>query len=100
MKETVFWMQCKNQEICEIGNRKQSAIPYSAVVLPRYSILFYSSTCSMNQMQVEVKPCKAEIRKGKKKSCVRSHYAELKSGRNNELEGKCVYNPEWERNPA
>ena len=46
-----------------------------------YSILFDSS--STNRMQPEVKHCKAEIRKGK--NSVRRHYAELKSGRNNEL---------------
>ena len=39
-------------------------------------------------MQLEVKPCKAEIRKGKNESSVRTQYAELKSGRDNELEGE------------
>ena len=48
------------------------------------SILFDSS--SSNQMQPEVKPCKAEIEKGKNESSMRRQYAELKSGRNNELE--------------
>ena len=37
-------------------------------------------------MQPEVKPCKAEIGKGKNESSVRKQYPELKSGRNNELE--------------
>ena len=37
-------------------------------------------------MQLEVKPCKAEIGKGKNESSVRRQYAELKSGRNSELE--------------
>ena len=44
MIETLFFFDAvrnKNQENCEIGNRKQSAMPYSAVVLPWYSILFY-----------------------------------------------------------
>ena len=49
-----------------------------------YSILFDSS--SMNQMQPEVKPNKAEIGKGKNESSVRRQYTELKLGRNNELE--------------
>ena len=49
-----------------------------------YSILFDSS--STNQMQSEVKPCTAEIGKGKNESSVRRQYAELKSDRNNELE--------------
>ena len=31
----------KNQENCKIGNRKQSAVLYSAVVRPWSSILFY-----------------------------------------------------------
>ena len=31
----------KNQENCKIGNRKRSAMPYSAVVPPWYSVLFY-----------------------------------------------------------
>ena len=48
------------------------------------SILFDSS--STNRMQPEVKPCKVEIGKGKNESSVRRQYAELKSGRNNELE--------------
>ena len=37
-------------------------------------------------MQPEVKPCKAEIGKGKNESSVQRQYAELKSDRNNELE--------------
>ena len=37
-------------------------------------------------MQPEVKPCKTEIGKGQNESSVRRQYAELKSGRNNELE--------------
>ena len=49
-----------------------------------YSILFDSS--STNGMQPEVKPCKAEIGKGKNESRVQRQYAELKSGRNNALE--------------
>ena len=49
-----------------------------------YSILFDSS--STKRMQPEVKPCKAEIGKGKNESSVRRQYTELKSGRNNELE--------------
>ena len=60
----------KNLENCEIGNRNQSAVPYSVVVPPWCSILFYSSTCCMNRMQPEVKPCKVEIQKGKNKSSV------------------------------
>ena len=81
--ETVFLgaMRNKNQENCKIGNRKRSAVTYSAAVPPWYSILF-----SMNRMQPEVKPCKAEIGKGKNESSVQRQYAELKSGRNNELE--------------
>ena len=74
----------KNQENCKIVNRKQSAMPYSAVVPPWYSILFGSS--NTNQMQPEVKPYKAEIGKGKNESNVHRQYAELKSGRNNEPE--------------
>ena len=49
-----------------------------------YSFLFDSS--STNRMQLEVKPCKAEIGNGKNESSVRRQYAELKSGRDNELE--------------
>ena len=43
MIETVFLdaVHNKNQENCKIGNRKGSAVPYSAVVPPWYSILFY-----------------------------------------------------------
>ena len=41
----------------------------------------------MNGMQPEVKPCEAEIQKDKNES-MRSHYVELKSGRNSELEGE------------
>ena len=74
----------KNQENCKIGNRKQSAVPYSVVVPPWYSILF--CTTSTNQMHPEVKPYKEETRKGKNESSVRKQYAELKSGRNSELE--------------
>ena len=48
-----------------------------------YSILFDSR--STNRMQLEVKPYKAEIGKGKNESSVWRQYTELKSGRNNEL---------------
>ena len=51
-------------------------------------MVFYSSTCSTNQMQPEVKPCTAEIQKGKNESSMWKQYAELKSGRDNELEGE------------
>ena len=43
-----------------------------------YSILFDSS--SMNRMQAEVKPCKAEIRKGKNESSIRAPDNFLKQG--------------------
>ena len=49
-----------------------------------YSMVF--DTSSTNGMQLEVKLCKAEIGKDKNESNVRRQYAELKSGRNNELE--------------
>ena len=70
MIETVYLdaVHNKNQENCEIGNRKRSTVPYSVVVPPWYSILSYSS--SMNQMQPEVKSCETEIQKGKNKSSV------------------------------
>ena len=86
MIETVFLdvMRNKNQENCKIDNRKRSDVPYSVVVPPWYSVLFDSS--STNQMQPEVKPCKAEVGKGKKESSMRRQYTELKPGRNNELE--------------
>ena len=86
MIETVFLdaVRNKNQENCKIGNRKQSAVAYSTVVPPSYSILFDSS--STNRMQPEVNPCKAEIGKGKNESRVLRQHTELKSGRNNELE--------------
>ena len=44
MIETVLLdaVRNKNQENCKICNRKQSAVQYSAVVPPWYSILFYS----------------------------------------------------------
>ena len=65
-----FWdaVGNKNQENCKIGNRKRSAVPYSAVAPPWYSVLFDSS--STNRMQPEVKPCKVEIGKGKNESSV------------------------------
>ena len=72
----------KNQENCKIGNRNE--------VLCRIQrecsrgILYDSS--STNRMQPEVKPCKAEIGKGKNESSMQRQYAKLKSGRNNELE--------------
>ena len=51
-------------------------------------MVFYSILCdssSTNRMQPEVKPCRTEIGKGQNESSVRRQYAELKSGRNNEL---------------
>ena len=43
MIETVFLdaVPNKNQKNCKIGYRKLSAVPYSAVVPPWYSILFH-----------------------------------------------------------
>ena len=55
--------------------------------------------CSTNQMLPEVKLCKAEIRKGKNENILRRQYAELKSGRNNELEEEMCVQSEWDRNP-
>ena len=83
MIETVFLDALSNKENCKIDDRKRSAVPYSVVVPPWDSILYDSS--STNRMQPEVKPCKAELGKGKNESRVRRQYAELKSGRNNEL---------------
>ena len=77
-------MRNKNQENCKIGNGKQcGAVVSGSAAMVFYFILFDSS---MNRMQLEVKPCKAEIEKGKNESGMRRQYAELKSGRNNELE--------------
>ena len=72
-------------------------MPYSAEVPPWF--LFYPSTCSMDRLQQEVKLCKAEIWKGKNESSMWRKHAELKSGRNNELEGEMCLS-QWERNPA
>ena len=69
-----------------------------SAIMVFFSILFDSS--STNQMQLEVKPCKAEIGKGENESRVGRQYAELKSGRNNELKRECVYDVEWDRNPG
>ena len=46
MIETVFLdaVRNKNQGNCKIGDRKQSAVPYSVVAPPWYSILFDSSS--------------------------------------------------------
>ena len=63
-----------------------------------YSILFDSS--STNRMQLEVKPCKAEIGKGKNESSVRRQYTELNRAETMSSKGKCVYDLEWDRNPA
>ena len=63
---------------------KCGAIFSGSAAMVFYSILFDSS--SMNQMQPEVKPCKAVMGKGKKESSVRRQYTKLKSGRNNALE--------------
>ena len=63
-----------------------------------YSILFkymkYDSDASRSETLQSRNP---ERQKGKLHA-EPLHRAEL--GRNNELEGKCVYNPEWERNPV
>ena len=67
MIETVFLdAVCnKNQENCKIGNKKTKcgAVFSGSAAIVFYSILFDSS--STNRMQPEVKPCKAEIGKGK-----------------------------------
>ena len=90
MIETGFWMQCttKIKRIVKslIENKVWCCIQR---VMPLwYSILFHSSTCSTYRLQPEVKPCKVEIRKCKNESSLRKHYAELKPGRNNVLEGE------------
>ena len=43
MIETVFLdaVRNKNQENCKVGNRKRSAVGYSVVVPPWYSVLLY-----------------------------------------------------------
>ena len=80
----------KNQENDKIGNRKQSAVPIHiqlVVVLAFISIatVFCSILSLMNRTQPKVKPCKAEIWKGKNQSSMRRQHAELKSSKNNEL---------------
>ena len=42
----------------------------------------------LSSMQQEVKPCKAEIWKGKNESSMQRQYTELKSDRNSEPEAK------------
>ena len=88
MIETVFLMLCttKIKRIAKLVIEKQSGGCIQRKC--RHGILFYSSTCSTNRMQLEVKPCKAEIWKGKNESSMWRQYAELKSGRNNEHEGE------------
>ena len=76
----------KNQENSEIANRKCGAIFSSSAAMVFYSILFklYESDAT------GCETLKAEIRKCQNESGVLS----FKSGRNNELKGKCVYNPQ------
>ena len=62
---------------------KRDAVFSGSAATVFYSILFDPS--SLNRIQPEVKPCTAEIGKGKNESSVRRQYAKLKSGRNNEL---------------
>ena len=45
-------------------------------------------------MQPVVKPCKAEIRKGKNKSSMQS----LQQADTVSSKGKCIYNPEYRNN--
>ena len=51
-------------------------------------------------MQQEEKPCKAEIQKGKNESSVRRQNVELKSGRNNELEGEMCLQSRMGKKPC
>ena len=54
MIETVFLdaVRNKNQGNCKIGDRKRSAVPYSVVVPPWYSILFDSSSTDIRHFVV------------------------------------------------
>ena len=63
---------------------KCGAVFSASAAMVFYSVLFDSS--NTNRMQPEMKPCKAEIGKGKNESSMRKQYAELKSGRNDDLE--------------
>ena len=65
----------KNQENCKISieNEVGSIFSDSAAIV-FYFILFDSS--STNRMQLKVKPCKAEIRKGKNESSMQRQYAD------------------------
>ena len=76
----------KNQENCKIGNRKRSAMPYSAVVLPWYSILFYLVQVIRIECKNGSETLQSGNREGKNESSVHRQYAELKSGRNNDPE--------------
>ena len=77
-----------------IGNRELSVMLYSAVLPLWYSVLFYSNTCSTNQMQLEVIACKTEIRKGKKtKVACGDNTQSWNQAETMSLKGKCVYNP-------
>ena len=77
---------------------KRGAVFNGSATMVFCSILFDSS--STNQMQPEVKPCKAEIRQSKNESSIQRQYAELKSSTNNELEREMRLRSGWDRNPA
>ena len=82
----------KNQENGKIG-----AAPYSESVRSAgiyhycHGILISSST---NRTQSEATPCKVDIWKGEDEDSLRRQHAELKSRRNNELEGE---NESWKK---
>ena len=90
----------KNQENCKIGNRKRSAMPYSAVVPPWYSILF----CSVQVIRIECSRkwnlTKWKSGKAKTKVACIDNMQSWNRAETMSPKGKCVYDLEWDRNPA
>ena len=102
MIETVFLdaMRNKNQENCKIGNRKQSAVPYSTVVPPWYSILFYLIQVVQIECNRKWNLAKRKTGKAKMKVACRDNMQSWNQAETMSLKEKYVYDLEWDRNPA
>ena len=84
----------KNQENCKIGNRKRSAMPYSAVVPPWYSILFYLVQVIRIECNRKWNLTKRKSGKAKTKVVCIDNTQSWNRAETMSSKGKCVYDLE------
>ena len=90
----------KNKQTCKIGNRKWSAVLYSAVVPPWYSILFYLIQVVRIECNRRWNIANRKSGKAKTKVACGDDTKSWNQAESMSAKWKCVYDLDWNRNPA